>query len=159
MVHVRPMTSSDLPAFLGLVDSLADYERLRRPDAQARERLARDVLADPPRFSCLLAERAGRIVGYAAFFETYSTFLAQPTLYLEDIFVLEEERSRGLGRAFMVELAREAVRRGCGRIEWQVLTWNRPAIAFYERLEAKRLEAWHTYRLTQEEFARLAEGL
>jgi len=153
---VRPLTEADLPRFLDLIDALADYEKLERPSAEARARLVAHALADPPRFHALLAERAGRAVGYAIFFETYSTFLALPTLYIEDIFVLEEERRRGIGQAMMRELAREALRRGCGRMEWQVLTWNQPAISFYERCGAKRMSAWHTYRLEADQFSALA---
>lgn len=154
-VAVRPLTVSDLSVFLDLVDALADYEKLARPSSAARERLAADAVAEPPRFRVLLAERAGRAIGYAVYFEAYSTFLARPTLYVEDIFVLAEERRRGVGRSFMRELAREASRLGCGRIEWQVLAWNAPAIAFYEKCGASRLDEWHTYRLTADQFGEL----
>ncbi len=156
-ITVRPLTPADVEAFLGLVDALADYERLPRPDPEARRRLAADALAHPPRFHVLLAELNGRPVGYAAYFESYSTFLARPTLYLEDIFVLAEARGRGVGRALMRALAREAVRRGCGRMEWLVLAWNRPAIGFYERLGASRLDDWLIYRLTADQLRRLAD--
>lgn len=155
-VVIRPLTHADIEAFLGLVDALADYERLPRPDPEARRRLAADALGNPPRFYVLLAELNGRPVGYAAYFETYSTFLARPTLYLEDIFVLEDARGRGVGRALMQALAREATRRGCGRMEWLVLAWNHPAIGFYERLGASRLDDWLVYRLTADQLARLA---
>ena len=147
---------ADAPAFLALIQALADYESLPGPDADARDRLVRDALADPPRFRTLLAERRGRPVGYAVYFETYSTFLARPCLYVEDIFVLPEERRHGVGTALLRELAREAARRGCGRMEWQVLTWNTPAIAFYERFGATRLDDWRGYRLTSEQLALLA---
>lgn len=155
-ITVRPLTPGDVEAFLGLVDALADYERLPRPDPEARRRLAADALAQPPRFYVLLAELDGRPVGYAAYFETYSTFLARPTLYLEDIFVREEARGRGVGRALMRALAREAARRGCGRMEWLVLAWNRAAIRFYERLGASRLDGWLIYRLAADRLERLA---
>ena len=155
-VVIRPLTPADVEAFLSLVDALADYERLPRPDPEARRRLTADALATPPRFHVLLAELDGRPVGYAAYFETYSTFLARPTLYLEDIFVLEEARGWGVGRALMGALAREAVRRGCGRMEWLVLAWNHPAMGFYERLGARRLDDWVPYRLTADDLARLA---
>ncbi len=157
-ILVRPLSKPDLPVFLGLIQALAEYEKLEGPDSEARERLARDVLATPPRFRVLLAERQGRPIGYAVYFETYSTFLARPTLYLEDIFVLEEERGHGAGRALMRELAREAVRRGCGRMEWQVLTWNEPAIAFYRRIGASPVDGWRGCRLEARQFARLAES-
>ena len=155
-VHIRPLTRADLHAFLDLSDAFADYEKLARPDAEARRRLAADALAEPPRFWVLVAERDGRVAGYAAYFETYSTFSGRTTLYLEDIFVLEEERGHGVGRALMQALAREAVRRGCGRMEWQVLTWNQPAIHFYERLGAARLDDWQGYRLTDDQLRQLA---
>lgn len=155
-IQIRPLTQADLPALLDLIDALADYESLPRPDAAARERLMHDALATPPRFWVRLAERNRRVVGYAFFFETYSTFLAQPTLYLEDIFILPEERGRGIGRAMMRALAQEALARGCGRMEWQVLTWNTPSIAFYEHLGARPLDDWRGYRLTADQIAAVA---
>ncbi len=153
---VRPLTREDLPAFLGLIDALARYEKLPPPDDEARRRLAQDALSNPPRFSVLLAQQDDRIVGYAVYFESYSTFLARPTLYLEDLFVLPEARRLGAGRALMRELAREAVRRGCGRMEWQVLTWNSSAMAFYRQFGAKQLEDWCSFRLTADQFTLLA---
>jgi GNAT superfamily N-acetyltransferase len=157
-VLVRPLTEGDIPAFLGLIDALADYEKLPGPDAGARERLSRDALADPPRFWTVMAERAGRVVGYGLYYFTYSTFLAKPTLFVEDIFVLPDERGNGAGRAIMGALAREAVRRECGRMEWNVLDWNKPAIALYESIGGKILKEWRVVRLTGEELARFAEG-
>lgn len=155
---VRSLGRSDIPSFLGLIDALAEYEHLPGPDAEAQARLTADALADPPLFSVLLAERDGRAIGYAVYFMTYSTFLARPTLYLEDIFVLEPERRAGVGRAFMQALAAEAVRRGCGRMEWQVLTWNEPAISFYKGLGADHLSDWHGYRLTVDQIERLSQS-
>jgi GNAT superfamily N-acetyltransferase len=147
-VTVRPLAPADLPHLLALVDGLADYERLPRPDAAARARLCRDALREPPPFHVLLAEVDGRVVGSAIYLFTYSTFLAQPTLYLEDLFVQPEARGRGAGRALFQACAAEAVRRGCGRMDWQVLAWNAPAIAFYERQGATLLDDWRTCRLT-----------
>jgi GNAT superfamily N-acetyltransferase len=155
-VHVRGLTASDIETFLDLIDGLADYERLARPDADARQRLAHDALADPPRFSVLLAEAEGEVVGYAVYFFTYSTFLARPTLYLEDIFVTPSARGLGAGLALFRACVTGAVRNGCGRMEWQVLTWNTPSIEFYQRLGARRLEDWHGFRLDQAGLAALA---
>ncbi len=155
-LRIRPLTPPDVPALLELIDALADYEHLARPDAGARERLSQDAFADPPRFRALLAELAGRAVAYAVYFFTYSTFLARPTLYVEDVFVRSEARGRGVGRALLEALAREAVRHGCGRMEWQVLSWNEPAIGFYERLGARRLAEWQPFRLEGDEISRLA---
>ncbi len=154
-VHVRPVTAADLAQLLDLIDELADYEHLPRPDAEARRRLAADASADPPRFSALLGELDGQAVGYAIWFLTYSTFLARPSLYLEDIFVRPDARSHGVGLALFRACAREAVRRGCGRYEWQVLAWNRLAIDFYERLGARHQADWLPYRLDGEQLAAL----
>ena len=146
-----------MPVFLDLIDALADYEKLPRPTADARKRLSQDALpftspegGRPARFEALLAELNGAVVGYAVFFMTYSTFLARPSLYLEDVFVRPEARGAGAGKALFQACAQEAVRRECGRMEWVVLDWNAPAIAFYERRGARRLREWHTYRLEGE---------
>ena len=155
-ITVRPAGPADLPAFLALVDGLADYERLPRPDAEARGRLAADAFGQTPRFNLLLAELDGAVVGYAAWFPTYSTFLARPTLYLEDIFVLPQMRGRGAGLALFRACAAEAVRRQCGRMDWQVLSWNEPSIGFYQRLGARRLDDWVPFRLDGEALAAVA---
>lgn len=155
--RVRPLAPADVPTLLALIEALADYEHLPPPDATARERLTRDALATPPRFWALLAELDGRVVGYAIYFETYSTFLAQPTLYLEDLFVLPDARTRGAGSALFRGCAAEAVARGCGRMEWQVLAWNRLALGFYARFAAEPLDDWRPYRLTGDTLRRAAQ--
>ena len=150
-IDVRPVEKADVPAFLSLIKALAEYEHLDPPDQDAQARLTRDLLTRPPRFWALLGTLNGSPVGYAAYFETYSTFLAQPTLYLEDLFVIPEARGRGVGGALFGACAREALRRGCGRMEWQVLRWNDLALGFYEHLGALPLHAdWACYRLTGE---------
>ena len=155
---VRPLTPGDVDAFVELIQALAEYEHLDPPDPAARRRLANDAVGTPPRFYALLAEVEGRAVGYAVFFETYSTFLARPTLYLEDLFVLPDFRARGVGDALFRACAREAVKRGCGRMEWQVLTWNDLAIGFYQHLGATALhENWLSYRLAGEALEQLAD--
>jgi GNAT superfamily N-acetyltransferase len=155
---IREATAGDAKVLLGLIDALADYEHLPRPDAAARVRLAGHGFGTTqPYFRALLAERAGRPVGYAIWFLTYSTFVARPTLYLEDIFVLPEERGGGVGEALMRRLAGLALEQGCGRMEWQVLDWNKLARGFYQRLGARRLEEWLPYRLTEDEIALLAD--
>ena len=156
-VAVRKARHEDAPRVLELVDALADYERLPRPDAGARERLLRDGFGPSPRFDLLVGERDGAPVGYALFFETYSSFLARPTLSLEDLFVHPDHRKCGLGRALFRAVATEAVRRECGRMEWAVLTWNRLAIDFYEGLGAVALEDWRTFRLTGEALGAVAQ--
>jgi GNAT superfamily N-acetyltransferase len=157
-VVVRTATAADADTFLSLVDGLADYEKLARPAPDARQRLLRDGFGEGPRrFDAYLAEVEGRAIGYAIVFETYSSFLALPTLYLEDLFVVPEARGSGAGHAFFRHLAAEALRRGCGRMEWVVLDWNELAIGFYERLGARRMAEWHGYRLTADELRRIAD--
>jgi GNAT superfamily N-acetyltransferase len=153
---VRPATPADADVLLGLIDALADYEKLERPDAAARERLVRDAFGDPRRIETFLVEVAGEAVGYALIFESYSSFLARPTLYLEDVFVLPQHRRGGIGAEVLRYLAEEALRRGCGRMEWQVLTWNEPAIRFYDKIGARRLDDWVSYRLSAEDLERMA---
>ena len=149
-VVVRPLRAADAPRLLELIDALADYEKLPRPDAAARERLTGDALAEPPRFRTLLAEVDGEVRGYAIYFFTYSTFRARPSLYLEDVFVVPERRGQGAGVALFRACAREAVSNVCARMEWQVLSWNQPSIDFYERLGARHLDDWLPFRLDGE---------
>jgi GNAT superfamily N-acetyltransferase len=155
-VTIRPAAVADAEVFLGLVDALADYEKLERPSPEARERLIRDGFGEQRRFTAYIAELDGIAVGYAITFPAYSSFLALPTLYLEDIFVLPAARKCGVGLAMMRHLAREAVAMGCGRMEWSVLDWNRLAIDFYERLGARHMQEWYGYRLTRKQLEEIA---
>jgi GNAT superfamily N-acetyltransferase len=156
---IRPAAEGDAETFLALVDALADYEKLDRPSPEARDRLMRDGFGpEPRRFRAFLAEVDGRAVAYAITFETYSSFLALPTLYLEDLFVLPDARRLGIGSAFFRFLAGEAVRRGCGRMEWVVLDWNQLAIDFYDKLGARRMTEWYTYRLTGDQLREMSDG-
>ncbi len=117
-------------------------------DKQIEALLRRHGFGARPIFEAVLAERAGRAVGFALYFFTFSTFRGRPTLYLEDLFVFPEERGNGAGRALLRELARIAARRGCGRMEWAVLDWNTPSIRFYRKLGAKLRKEWILTRLT-----------
>ena len=155
-IRIRQATADDAPAFLRLVDALADYEKLDRPTPEARERLVRDGFGDSPRFTPYLVEVEGEPAGYAITLFTYSSFLALPTLFLEDLFLLPEARGVGAGRALFLHVAAEAVRQGCGRMEWVVLDWNQLAIDFYERLGARRLTEWYTYRLNADQLRQVA---
>lgn len=155
-IVIRRAAPDDAEIFLELVDALADYEKLGRPAPEARERLVRDGFGESPRFRPYLAERDGRVVGYAITFHTYSSFLALPTLYLEDVFVLPEARRYGVGRAFFRHLARQALSDGCGRMEWVVLNWNEMAIDFYDKLGAERMREWSTYRFERERLTEIA---
>lgn len=153
-ILIRRAEPIDAPVLLDLICALADYEKLAPPSADARERLVRDIFGGKPRLDAFLVSVDSRISGYALVLETYSSFLALPTLYLEDIFVLPELRGCGAGSSLFRAMIAEADRRGCGRMEWVVLDWNRPAQDFYARHGAVRLEDWQTWRLTREEFPR-----
>ncbi len=163
-IRIRKAVQSDGPAILKLIRALADYEKLLPPDEAAQQRLLADAFADRPRFETILAEAdeeksagsAPVAVGYAIILETYSSFLAQPTLYLEDIFVLEAYRKKGVGFALFRRCAEEAHQRGCGRMEWTVLDWNKPSIKFYERLGARHIAEWLPYRLSADQIQALA---
>jgi GNAT superfamily N-acetyltransferase len=154
-VVIRRALPADGATLLHLIERLAEYERLAPPDAGARTRLLRDMFSEPPRIEPYLALLEGAPVGYALVFETYSSFLALPTLYLEDIFILPEHRREGIGVRFFRTLVSEAHRRGCGRMEWTVLDWNRPAIDFYEKMGARQMSEWKTYRLVRADMERI----
>jgi GNAT superfamily N-acetyltransferase len=155
-IEIRKAVPGDTELLLSLIDALADYEKLPRPDPAAKQRLVHDGFGPTPRFQAYFAERNGRTIGYALTIETYSSFLARATLYLEDIFVLPEERRRGVGKALFTFLAGEALRRGCARMEWAVLTWNQSAIDFYESAGAQRITEWFVYRLAEEQLRPMA---
>jgi GNAT superfamily N-acetyltransferase len=157
-LSIRPGTARDVPTILALIRGLADYERLRRECKATAAGVRRHGFGRRPYFETIIARRGDRPVGFALYFFTFSTFLAKPTLYLEDLFVLPEDRGGGAGRALLAALARIAVRRGCGRLEWAVLDWNRPAIGFYDRLGARFRREWILTRLTGAPLARLARS-
>jgi GNAT superfamily N-acetyltransferase len=154
--RIRPGTRRDVGTILGLIRGLAEYERLASEVEATTGRLRRHGFGRRPYFETLICRRDGEPVGFALYFFTYSTFLARPSLYLEDLFVVPEERGAGAGQAILATLARIALRRGCGRMEWAVLDWNRPAIGFYERLGARLRREWILTRLTGAPLRRLA---
>ena len=146
---VVPLTADRFDEFVDLLQALADYERLPRPDEAAIERLRTDALGSEPRFEAALALNSkGKAVGYATWFHTYSTFLARPTMYLEDLFVRDEARESGAGSALFEHVRALGALRGCGRMEWQVLDWNTLAREFYNRRQATWLKDWLVYRIT-----------
>ena len=146
---MRRAVPADGPAFLSLVRDLAEFEDLPPPDDGACERLLRDAFADPPRFELWVGEmEPGRVMAYAVTFMTYSTFLARPTLFLEDIFVHPEARRRGLATTMIEHLLTVARERGCGRCEWMVLDWNHGAKELYRRLGAELQASWQLHRVT-----------
>ena len=153
---IRRGTERDVPTILKLIRGLAKYERLSHEVEATTARVRAHGFGRRRYFETIICRRGGTPVGFALYFFTYSTFLARPTLYLEDLFVLPEERGTGAGKALLRALARIAVRRGCGRLEWAVLDWNRPAIGFYKRLGAKLRRQWILTRLTGTPLRRLA---
>ena len=155
MIEIRKTGREDADSLLRLIDALAHYEHLTPPDDAAKQRLVRDLFAERPRIESFLAVADGVPVGYTLFFETYSSFLALPTLYLEDLFVLPEFRGIGAGSALFRKMVEESHRRGCGRMDWSVLDWNQLAIDFYERYGAKRLQQWQGYRLLRADMERI----
>jgi len=155
---IRPASAADTPVIARLIRRLAEYERLTHEVVLDEERL-RDHLFGPRRYAeVLLVEDRGAVVGFALFFHNFSTFRGEPGIYLEDLFVEPEHRGRGYGKALLRELARLAVERGCGRLEWAVLNWNESAINFYRSLGARLMDDWKIYRLTDASLHRLADG-
>ncbi len=157
-VRIAPANEADTPAILEMIRGLAEYEKLSHVVRATEEELRRTLFSTHPAAEVLLAWQGAEPVGFALFFPNYSTFLAQPGIWLEDLFVKPHARGQGTGLALFTELARIAVERGCGRVEWAVLDWNGPAIGFYRQLGAVAMEDWTTYRLTSEPLLRLASA-
>ena len=155
---IRPAAPGDAALIVDLIRGLAEYERLLDQMETTEERIRATLFPDdgPAAAHCVIGEIGGTAAGFALYFFNYSTFLARPGLYLEDLYVKPEFRGQGLGKALLLHLARVAHERGCGRMEWAVLDWNTPAIEFYERLGARRLTEWQLCRLRAEDLARLA---
>ena len=147
-LHIRPGELQDVPLIAELIRGLARYEKLEQEVVMTEEKLTATLFGDRRYAETLIAEEVGEPMGFALFFHNFSTFLAQPGIYLEDLYVVPEQRGRGVGRALLERLAQLAVDRGCGRLEWAVLDWNVDAIKFYERLGAKPNSEWTVYRLT-----------
>ena len=146
---IVPLTEARFNDFVGLINTLADYEHLERPSEDAIARLQADAFGARRRFEAALAlDAEDRAVGYAIWFETYSSFLARPTMYLEDLFVLETARQSGAGGRLFDHVRSLGEERGCGRMEWQVLDWNTLARDFYHRRNAQWMKAWLVYRIT-----------
>ena len=138
--------------------ALAKFEHLKPPSADGQRRIIADIF-DRKRLGLFVAAQQGKLVGYALYFYTYSSFLAKPTLYLEDLFVVEEHRKKGLGLALFSRCVEEAVKQDCGRMEWAVLGWNRKAIGFYEMMGARKLDEWRFYRLAAEDLRQFSRKL
>ncbi|MGH9558565.1 MAG: GNAT family N-acetyltransferase [Bryobacteraceae bacterium] len=154
-LRIVPAVESDLPAILDLIRALAEYEKLAHAATATPEKLRETLFGVKPAAEVLLAHWDGECAGFAVYFATYSTFLAQPGLYLEDVFVKPHLRGKGIGLTLLKRVAAIAAARGCGRLEWEVLDWNQPAIEFYKKLGAVPLE-WTKYRLTEDGIKKLA---
>lgn len=156
--HIRPATREDVPAMVELVTALAEFERLRHEMHATAAQFEKYGFGETAYFRALIAETgAGEAVGFALYFFTFSTFVGKPTLKLEDLFVLPAYRGQGLGKRLLAELARVARERDCGRMEWDVLDWNEPAIRFYQSLNAAPLNDWVTYRLLPPDIEKLSK--
>src|SRR5216110_3496178 len=156
--QIRPARLDDVPIILQLIRDLATYERAPDEVSATEEQLVHVLFGEKPAAEVLLAFEAESPVGFAVYFYNFSTWLGRPGLYLEDLFVKPEKRGRGYGRALLVELAKIARDRACGRMEWAVLNWNKPAIKFYRSLGAKPMNEWTVFRLTRDEIAKLANS-
>ncbi len=154
---IRRATIADGAAYIELVRALAAFEKLTPPDDAAAARLLEHAFGARPRYELRVVELDGALVAYAVFFEIYSTFRALPSLFLEDVFVAEGARRRGIGEQLLRHLAALAVERGCGRFEWSVLDWNESARRFYRSLGARILDEWHLCRLDGDALASLAQ--
>jgi len=148
---IRKVTEETFDEFLNLIAKLAEYEKLSPPDENAKKRLREDCLNNKPKYRAFIGEIGGKYVSYLIYFFTYSSFLALPTLWIEDIFVLKEYRRQSVGQEMLDHCKTIAKMNGCCRIDFVVLKWNKSAQRFYEKNKAKRLE-WFLYRLGQEDF-------
>ena len=156
MLRIEPATEGDAALILRFIRGLAAYENLLDACVATEEALHRTLFGERPAAEVLLAFWNNEPAGFALYFSSYSTFLAKPGIYLEDLFVEPEVRGHGIGTALLARLARVAVERNCGRLEWSVLDWNEPSIGFYRSLGAVAMDEWTGYRLTDAALERLA---
>src|SRR5213083_2400947 len=155
---IRSARVEDVPIILQLIRDLATYERAPNEVTATEEQLVDVLFGEKPVAEVLLAFEGKSPIGFAVFFHNFSTWLGRPGLYLENLFVKPEKRGKGYGRALLVDLAKIARDRGCGRMEWAVLNWNDPAIQFYRKLGATPMDEWTVFRLTRDGIARLAQS-
>ena len=156
-IDIAPANERDLAQILAFIRGLAEYEKLAHQCVATEEALRKTLFGKRAYADVLIARLNGTPVGFALFFHNYSTFLAKPGIYLEDVFVLPEHRSAGVGKALLKRVAQIAQERDCGRLDWSVLDWNEPAIEFYKRLGATIMPDWRICRMTGEQISKLAE--
>lgn len=157
-ISIRPANETDTSLILSFIQGLAEYEKLAHEVVATEQDLQRTLFGTQPSAEVLIAEYAGKPSGFALFFTSYSTFLARPGIYLEDLFVLPEARGLGIGKTLLAFLAALVVERNMGRLDWSVLDWNEPAIRFYEQIGARGLSEWTQYRLAGKALRQLAEA-
>lgn len=155
---LRTAERKDVPQILKFIQGLAEYEKLSHECEATEAQLERTLFGTRPMAEVVLAYRDGQAAGFALFFHNYSTFLARPGIYLEDLFVDPAHRGHGIGKALLAYLAATAVERECGRLEWSVLDWNVDAIGFYEKLGARAMSDWTVYRVTGDALQELAKS-
>jgi GNAT superfamily N-acetyltransferase len=158
MLNIQPATPNDVATIHDLITQLAVYEKLEHMVSGTHEMLHDALFGARPSCECVIARENDTPIGFALTYTTYSTFLAKPGLYLEDLFVIPAARGKGYGKALLVHLAQLARSRDCGRFEWRVLDWNAPSIAFYKSLGAAILPEWHLVRMTRSEIDALAQS-
>ena len=156
LLDIRFARQEDVPSILSFIKDLAEFEKLSHEVVATEEKLKATLFGSRPVAEVLIAEWEGRPAGFALFFHSYSTFLAKPGIYLEDLFVRNEYRSRGIGEALLRHLASIAKERSCGRLEWSVLDWNERALKFYRGLGAQPMSEWTVQRMTEPVFTKLA---
>jgi GNAT superfamily N-acetyltransferase len=156
-VRIEPATPADVPVICGLIQELAEFERLQDQFVATEERLRESLFGPQPHAEVLMARLNNDSAGFALFFHNYSTFRAQPGIYLEDLYIRPAYRGRGYGKALLSHIANLAVQRGCGRFEWSVLDWNQRAIDFYKKLGAVPLNDWTMFRVTDDALLQLGK--
>ena len=157
-IRIKPATPADAPIILQLIRELAEFERLLDEVQATEEQLREQLFGLRPGAEVVIARMGDEVAGFALFFHNFSTFLAKPGIYLEDLYVRQKFRGQGCGEALLRHLARLALERGCGRLEWSVLDWNQPAIEFYEKLGATVMPDWRICRMAGDELTKFAQA-
>lgn len=157
-LSIRPSSADDIPIILQFIRELAEYEKLLDEVVATEDVLRASLFGDAPKAFCVIAQWDGVPVGFALYFYNFSTFLGKPGMYVEDLYVQPELRGKGIGKALLAHLAKQALEEGCGRLEWWVLDWNEPSINFYRSLNAEAMDEWTVFRLAGAALHALASG-